>query len=204
VTFEGGEGSGKSTQIVLLYEHLLGKGLDAVILRDPGSTAVGEKIRRILKDKESVICTKAEALFYFGVRAQMVDEVILPSLAAGRIVLCDRFADSTFAYQGFGNRLCLDTLKVINDFVAFGVWPKLTFFLELSYAEGLKRKTAQAPLDRIEVRGLDYHKRVEEGYKYLAKEDERRVVTIDATLPVDEIQSIIRRKFHEAYNGNNE
>jgi len=208
ITFEGGEGAGKSTQIALLLEHLLAAGLDAVVVREPGSTATSEKIRKILKDKDSVIFARAEALLYFAARAQMVEEVILPHMEAGRIVLCDRFADSTFAYQGFGNGLCLEALKYINDFAAHGLAPNLTFYLQLDYAEGLKRKANQAELDRIEVRGSDYHRRVEEGYKYIAVEEEKaeigRIITIDAALPADEIQTTIRRKFYEAYNGNNE
>ncbi|MCL2855351.1 MAG: dTMP kinase [Defluviitaleaceae bacterium] len=194
ITFEGGEGAGKTTQIQLLRDHLLDCGLNVIAVRDPGGTAVAEQIRQMVKSNANAdIYVRTEALLYLAARCEMVNKLIRPHLSAGRIVLCDRFADSTIAYQGFANELDLEDLEQIGNFATGNLTPTLTFYLKIDPKEGLGRKTAQQDLDRVENKGLGYHKKVQAGFEYLAAKNPRRIVTIDATLGVDEIHQIIIR-----------
>jgi len=192
ITFEGGEGAGKSTQIALLLEYLEKNKLDVLCLRDPGGTVISEKIRDILKDKKNaVIAQKTEALLYLAARNQLVEELIKPSLAAGKIVVCDRFEDSTIVYQGHAGGIDLDELALLCHFVSKDLSPNLTFYLQLDPALGLLRKTGQGELDRTELKGLEFHKQVAKAYDARAKKYSERIAVIDATLPPDTIHDII-------------
>ena len=193
ITFEGQEGAGKSTQIKLAHDYLLSLDFDVIATRDPGGTTIAEKIRHILKDNNNAAISKeTEALLYVAARAQLVAEVIRPQLNKGGIVLCDRFTDSTIAYQGFGNSLDVDRLTTINNFATDNLVPDITFLLEIDPAVGLARKSAYKKLDRIEAKALPYHNLVKDGYKYLAEKNPGRIVTIDAAIGVDDIHDVIK------------
>ena len=194
ITFEGQEGAGKSTQIKMLYKFLSDAGDNVILTREPGGTDITEKIRRILKDAQNADITKeAEALLYVAARAQLVDEVIKPHLEADGIVLCDRYEDSTIAYQGFGNALDIDRLTDISNFASKGLVPDITFLLKIEPSVGLARKSAYKMLDRIEAKDMTYHNAVQQGYDYLTEKNPGRIVVIDGTLPPDEIFGIIVR-----------
>ena len=192
ITFEGGEGAGKTTQIQMLHDHLSAQGLAVAAVRDPGGTAIAEQIRAMVKSNANAdIYVRTEALLYLAARCEMVEKLIRPHLSAGRIVLCDRFADSTIAYQGFANGLEVEALEYIGRFATGDLTPTLTFYLKISPQDGLLRKTAQQDLDRVENKGLGYHKKVEEGFEHLAKNNPERIIAIDATLPINKIHQII-------------
>ena len=192
ISFEGGEGAGKSTQVELLAEYLEGLGQKVLALQDPGTTAIGNQIRAILKDlANAAISPKTEALLYLAARTQMIEELIRPHLACGFVIICDRFTDSTIAYQGFANGLDLADLEALNNFASGNLMPDLTFLLQIEPAWGLARKFAQNSYDRIEAKCLAYHKKVEEGYEYIANANKNRIVTIDAALPKEKIHNII-------------
>lgn len=174
ITFEGFEGSGKSTQIKLLAEFLRRNKYPIVVLREPGSTKIGEKIRRILLDKQNgSVCQKAELLLYLAARAQIVEEKIIPALGEGKIILCDRFQDATVAYQGFGLQMDRKIISLLGDFVTCKIKPDLTILLDIPIKEGLKRLGSSK--DRIEERSLSYHERVRAGYLKMAREEPRRI-----------------------------
>jgi dTMP kinase len=193
ITFEGPEGSGKSTQARLLGEHLQQDGVSVILTREPGGTRVGEKVRSILLDLANTdICPVTEALLYLASRAQLVHEVIRPSLDSCDVVVCDRFADSTFAYQGYGNGLDLLTLRSVNEFAAGGLHPDLTFYLDLPVKVGLERKKGpDVEWTRLDAKEVVFHERVRSGYLQMAAAEPARWVLIDATLPVDEIRRLI-------------
>ena len=204
VTFEGPEGSGKSTQIVALHEWLREKGYEVVRTREPGGTAIGDQIRRLLLDPDHQdILPMSEALLYSASRAQLVGQVIQPHLERGGIVLCDRYVDSTFAYQGYGRGMDMAALATIVDLATGGLVPDLTVYLDLPIEVGLKRRglrrhggELQLPLfgkwDRLDVQALDFHRRVREGYLEMARADPKRWLVVDATRPVGVIEAEIR------------
>jgi len=199
ITFEGGEGSGKTTQLKALLAHVRALQGEAVQTRDPGGTAIGNQVRELLLNGDNVrMSALAELFLYEASRAQLVQEVIRPALAAGRIVLCDRFTDSTVAYQGYGRGLNLDLLEQLNAVAAVGLRPDLTFLLDLDPAVGLARAAErlahphQQP-DRLEGEVLEFHQRVRAGYRALAAREPERVVILDATLGILELGAQIRR-----------
>lgn len=200
ITFEGGEGSGKTTQLKALLAHLRSAGRDVVETRDPGGTPIGKQIRNLLLDREHAgMAPAAELLLYEASRAQLVHEVIRPALSQGRIVLCDRFADSTVAYQGYGRGLDLDLIGRLNGLATEGLRPDLTFFLDLDPAMGLLRATRrvaerQERHDRIEGEVLAFHQRVRSGYGAIAAAEPERVIVLDASRGMTEIESDIRRR----------
>jgi dTMP kinase len=199
ITFEGGEGSGKTTQLKVLLAHLRSTGRDAVETRDPGGTSIGKQIRTVLLDPaRGGMTPAAELLLYEASRAQLVHEVIRPALAAGRIVLCDRFTDSTVAYQGYGRGLDLTLIGRLNTLAAEGLCPDLTFLLDLDPAVGLLRAARrmtepQQVHDRIEGEVLDFHQRVRTGYRAIAAAEPERVIVLDASRGMGEIEGQIRR-----------
>ena len=181
ITFEGSEGSGKSTQSALVLEYLQKRNLPVMLLREPGGVKISEAIREILLDTKSVgMGDECETLLYMAARAQMVKEVLIPSLKAGKIVICDRFLDSTIAYQGFGNGVDVKRIRQLGEFAVQGITPDLTLLFDIDTEKGLSRTNAQK--DRIELRSLDYHAKVRQGYLTLAKEEHNRikVITVDA------------------------
>jgi len=192
ITFEGQEGAGKSTQIKLLYDYLLAEGANVILTREPGGTEIAEKIRHILKDTDNAaMSNKAEALLYIAARAQLADEVILPHLASGGVVLSDRFTDSTIAYQGFGNGLNIDELISMSNFAGESLVPDITFLLTIDVKAGLARKLTQGAPDRIEQKDLSYHMAVKKGYEFLLRMYPQRILAIDGELQQDEIHEII-------------
>ncbi|MFA5096485.1 MAG: dTMP kinase [Candidatus Omnitrophota bacterium] len=177
ITFEGSEGCGKSTQSRLLYDFLKSKGKRVIYLREPGATRISEKIRGILLDaKNQAIVPEAEMLLYMAARAQIVAEIIKPALHRGVLVICDRFLDSTLAYQGYGLGMDLGLIRSIGRFATGGITPDLTFFLDLAVKRGLKHR--QASLDRIEMRSVNYHLRVRRGYLKLAGQEPARIKVV--------------------------
>ncbi len=203
VTFEGGEGTGKTTQLKALLAHLRAAGWDAIETRDPGGTPIGKQIRGLLLDPENTRMAAASELFlYEASRAQLVHEVIRPALDAGRIVLCDRFTDSTVAYQGYGRELDLDLIARLNAMATDGVRPDLTFLLDLDSEAGLARATQrvtqrQERHDRIEEEVLAFHQRVRAGYRAIAAAEPGRVAVLDAARGMAEIEGDIRRRVDE-------
>ena len=165
ITLEGCEGAGKSTQLRLLLDYLKENQIDFVCTREPGGTTISEKIRGIILDKDNTEMTpECEALLYASSRVQLLQQVILPSLNQGKIVICDRYYDSSFAYQAFARGLGLDFVKSINNFaLTYGV-PDLTLFLDISPTEAFKRKGGADMNDRIEAIGLEFHNKVYNGY----------------------------------------
>jgi len=196
ITFEGPEGSGKSTQGRLLVRYLQSKGKKAIFLREPGGTAISEKIRRILLDKTNhSISHLSEMLLYMAARAQLIQEIVKPALAKGYFVVCDRFLDSTIAYQGYGLGIDLSLIEQLGRFVTSGIRPDLTIFLDVGVKEGLR--ACGSKLDRIEQRSLVYHQRVRRGYLALVNKYPKRIKIVkpdrDKRKTQAEVRKIIRR-----------
>lgn len=189
ITFEGGEGAGKSTQLTRLAERLRVNGASVLSLREPGGTPFGEKMRDVLKQPGSVIQPAAEALLFAACRAQLVADVITPALAAGQVVLCDRFIDSTVAYQAGGRGLDRGLIESANRLACGSLRPHLTILLDLDPASGLGRASVrdQGQADRFEVLGAGFHQQVRSVYHTLAKEEPTRFFIVDASRPAETI-----------------
>lgn len=189
ITFEGIDGCGKSTQCELLKNYLESTGKDFVFVREPGGTVIGERIREILLDKKNTRMTaRTELLLFEAARAQITDEVIRPALEEGRIVLCDRFFDSSSAYQGKARGMGMDFVASLNMAATGGLKPDITFFFDISVEEALARRGKRGEAsDRIELAGLKFQEDVRSGYLELAGNSDGRIVTIDAKLGIDEI-----------------
>ncbi|MBM3250022.1 MAG: dTMP kinase [Candidatus Omnitrophica bacterium] len=190
ITFEGPEGCGKSTQSKLLYQYLKRKGLKAIYLREPGGTQVSEKIRKILLDPKNHIASRAEMLLYMAARAQIVDGVIRPALNRGINVICDRFMDSTLAYQGYGLGIDITFIRSVGFFATGGLNPDLTILLDVPVKQGLKHRHLKR--DRIEKRSLSYHNRVRRGYLKLARIEPRRLKVVEFVQGIEKVQQRIR------------
>ncbi len=192
ITFEGSEGSGKSTQSKLLCGYLKKKGYKVIFLREPGGTKISEKIRQILLDnKNDGMSRECEMLLYMAARAQLVREVILPALKSAKIVVCDRFLDSTLAYQGYGLGLGIKAIKYIGNIATAGLKPDLTVFLDLPIEKGLRHRKFKE--DRIEKRALSYHSRVRRGYLKLAGLEPQRIKIAKVESDKNKTQAAIRR-----------
>ena len=197
ITFEGPEGSGKSTQIKLLSEKLEGQGIKAICTREPGGTATGEAIRNILQHDAvgEPLTERTELLLFTASRAQLMDQVMLPALERGEWVICDRFIDSTMAYQGYARGLDIDTLDAINHFAIGGRKPDLTLLLDLDIEQGFERLeeryAAGGSADRFEREARDFHLRVRDGYHKLVARDPNRFRVIDADQAIDEVASTV-------------
>ncbi len=191
ITFEGPDGSGKTTQIELLKAYLSRKGFEIVFTREPGGTKISEKIRNIILDNEnSEMSDMCEALLYAAARAQLVNEVIKPALKEGKVVICDRFVQSSIVYQGIGRNLGAERIKDINEAAIDGLKPDITFLLTIPFEEGLKRKAKQKSLDRLENSGDEFHKRVYEGYMSLINSADY-ITAIDANRSLEDIHNDI-------------
>jgi len=211
ITFEGGEGSGKTTHANLLYRYLHDQGHRVVLTREPGGTRISDKVRAILLDPENTdILPHTEILLFSASRAQLSEEFIRPHLQQGYIVICDRYADSTMAYQGYGLGLDLDRLRAITTFATGGLKPDLTLYLDIPAESGLKRRLgvvdqgglaaagAQLPLsnkwDRLDRKEVEYHRRVQDGYEQLMLAEPDRWHRIDVDRPLEIVQDDIQRK----------
>ncbi len=192
ITFEGSEGSGKSTQAKMLLKYLKRRKIPAILIREPGSTKISEKIREILLDtKNKSMCDEAEMLLYMAARAQLVKEVIIPALKKGKVVICDRFLDATICYQGYGAGLDIEFIKKVGRFSTGGIKPDLTFLLDIDTKEGLRR--AGKYKDRIEQKNLPYHKRVRKGYLHLQRLEPKRIKLILVAENKTKTQATIRK-----------
>jgi dTMP kinase len=204
ITFEGPDGSGKSTQINLIANQLSRQGYKVLCTREPGGTAIGDQIRQVLHDiKNTEMSARAEILLYSASRAQLVEQVILPHLAEGGVVLCDRYADSTYAYQGYGRQLDFETLRLITGFATQGLKPDLTIYLDVLVEEGLRRKSAAnvtggGEWNRMDQLELAFHQRVRTGYLEMARQEPERWLIVDASAPVDQINQLICRRLEQA------
>lgn len=203
ITLEGGEGSGKSTLLFKLERELTKRGLQAVKTREPGGSSLGEQMRQwLLAAKSDVsISPFAELFLFLAARAQHLEEVIKPSLASGKIVICDRFNDSTIAYQGFARGLGMDLVERLCDVVCQGVMPEITFFLDVNPQEGLRRtrkahkdNAVAGEVDRIESEQLAFHERVRAGLHKLAANYPERIFVVDANQSADAVYKQVLRK----------
>ena len=195
ITFEGIDGCGKSTQCELLRNYLESLGRDFIFVREPGGTMIGEHIREILLDKKnSGMTPRTELLLFEAARAQITDEVIKPALESGKTVICDRFFDSSSAYQGMARGMGMDFVASLNMAATGGLKPDVTFFFDISAEEALARRGKRGEAsDRIELAGLKFQEDVREGYLELAKNSDGRIVTLDATLGIEEIFEQIKQ-----------
>jgi dTMP kinase len=197
ITFEGSEACGKSTQITLLADKLRALGIDPLLFREPGGTAAGEAIRHLLQHapEGEALTPEAELLLFAASRAQLVREKILPALEAGRVVICDRFMDSTTVYQGVARRIPSDDTGRINAFAVGDCLPDITFLLDLDHETSLTRmRTANRKPDRIERESLEFFEAVRQGYLILAKQNPERVILLDASRSIEEIAREIFKK----------
>ncbi len=203
INFEGIDFCGKSVQANLLYKKLLDLNIPAVLLRDPGGTHISEEIRAIVLDnKHHNMSSQAELLLYSAARTQMVSEEIIPRLEAGNVVICDRFYDSTTAYQGYGRKIDLNFIKQLNTFVTYGLRPHLTVLIDLKPEVALERnRAAGGKLDRLEQETFEFHQRVRDGYLELASSaaEKDRFVVIDGATSIGHIHenvlTTIKRRF---------
>lgn len=191
ITFEGGDGSGKSTQIALLKSWLIDEGFDVILTREPGGTQISEKIRELILDPTNTeMAYMTEAFLYAAARAQLVKQLIKPALEEGKVVICDRFVDSSIAYQAYGRGLG-DAVGVINTYAVDGCMPDLTILLSLDPQRG-SRRIADREHDRIEQASDSFHRKVYEGYLELEKKYPERIFGIDASGTIEAIAEQIR------------
>ncbi len=195
ITLEGPDGSGKTLQIHLLQEFLTGRGYRVFCGREPGDTSIGEQIRKILMDhRNSSMHPRTETLLFCAARAQLVEEVLKPHLAQGEIVLLDRYADSTLAYQGYGHQNDLELIRKLLDFATGGLKPDLTFLLDIDSKTGLERRqNGGGEWNRLDAYVLQYHQRVRQGYLTIAQADPARWKIVDASQAPDMVQSELQK-----------
>ena len=189
ITFEGGDGCGKTTQIKLLDEYLRNKGYKTLITREPGSKGLGEKVREILLNYDGDVSPVCESFLFLADRAQNVDCLIKPALEEGTIVICDRHTDSSVAYQGYGRGLDIDRIKKLNSIATSGLSPDLTIVLDVDVETSQKRVGAEK--DRMESAGIEFFERVRQGYLEIAKQEPERVKVVDSTKTINEIHKEI-------------
>lgn len=202
ITIEGTDGSGKTTQMGLIEEFLMKSGYDVLLTREPGGTRISEQIRDIILNPDHTeMGVYAEMLLYASARAQLVAEVVKPALEKGKIIVCDRFVDSTYAYQGFGRGISMEMLESINNFAIDGVMPDLTFFFDVDPVKALSRRRASSFTDRIENEEMDFHKRVYNGYIKLSDRYPERIKRIDSDRPVQNIWEDVRNNLHKILGG---
>jgi len=194
ITLEGPDGSGKSSQIKPLADFLCGLGYHVITTQEPGGTQISDQIRDVLKDmKNKSMHPRTETLLFCSARAQLVEQIIRPHLEHGDIIISDRYADSTLAYQGYGHGFDLSLLRQLLNFATGNLWPDLTILLDIDAREGLLRRKANgASWDRLDDYALEFHQRVREGYRHMTEEEPERWCIIDAAQAPSIVQSIIR------------
>ncbi|MDH5505971.1 MAG: dTMP kinase [Anaerolineae bacterium] len=194
ITLEGPDGSGKTTQVEPLADAIRDAGYDLVVTREPGGTLIGDQVRRVIMDlKNTKMYPEAEILLFQASRAQLVREVIQPTLAEGKIVLCDRYADSTLAYQGYGHQTDLEELKQIIRFATGGLTPDLTVYLDIDPEDGLRRRQGEGEeWNRLDAYELTFHQRVREGYHQMIAGEPERWVKVDAAQSAEKVQAAVQ------------
>lgn len=193
ITLEGPEGSGKTTQFRALTAFLCQEGYSVLATREPGGTQIGDQIRSLLFDfKNKEMQPRTEALLLQASRAQLVETVIRPHLLQGDLVLCDRFADASLAYQGYGHQMDLRALKAVIEYATGGLWPDLTLLLDVDVELGLSRREKGGDWNRLDAYPVAFHQRVRQGYLELAAADPQRWVVVDASRPMLEVQEELR------------
>jgi dTMP kinase len=201
ITLEGPEGSGKTTQLPLLADYLRQHGFNVLTTREPGGTSISEQIRTILHNLENKeMNPRTEILLYQASRAQLVEQVIKPHLKIGGVVLSDRYADSTLAYQGYGHQIDIESLRILVTFATGGLKPDLTILLNLDVETGLRRKELKGEWNRLDAYDLDFHQRVHKGYLQLVQAEPERWEVIDASFSPRKVQDELRRLVAERLN----
>ena len=194
ITLEGPEGSGKSSQLPLLQDFLINAGYSVFSTREPGGTLIGDQIREVLLDNKNIeMHPRTEILLFQASRAQLVEQVILPRIQKGEIVLCDRYADSTIAYQGYGHQVDLEKLKAIIDFATGGLKPDLTILLDLEVEIGLQRRKKEGDVNRLDQFVIEFHQRVRQGYHRLAESEPDRWVVVEASRSFEKVRKEIQK-----------
>ena len=198
ITMEGVDGSGKTTQLQLTARYLLDRGYDVVTTREPGGTKMAERIRGLVLDADAAINARTEVLLYLAARAEHVETVIKPALAEGKVVLCDRFADSTMVYQGFVRGIETDKVKALCEFAADGLQPDLTLLLDAAPEALLQRRADRGVRDRFEQEGLDFQKKVRAGFLSQANAEPARIKKVNALQNTEAVQTDIQKLLKEA------
>ena len=206
ITFEGIDSSGKSVQVKLLSDNLKREKIPHILVRDPGTTRISERIRQIVLDKNNKeMCHQSELFLFSAARAQMVSETILPNLEKGLTVICDRFYDSTTAYQGYGRDLDISIVRTINQFASLGREPDLTFYIDIEPSLALKRKyKTGSEFDRIEKEKHDFIRKVREGYLQIAAGEPQRIIIVKGDNPIDSIALEIWKHVKKSLIKNNQ
>lgn len=186
ITLEGADGCGKTTQLNLLKEYLTSRGYEIVVTREPGGKGLGEKLREILLNYDGEVSDRCEAFLYLADRAQNIDTIIKPAINSGKIVLCDRHTDSSVAYQGYGREQNIDNINMLNELAVNGVHPDLTIVFDIDTETSMARVGAEK--DRLESAGIEFHKRVRNGYIEIAKKNPQRIKVVDASQTIEDVQ----------------
>ena len=200
VSFEGGEACGKGTQIKKIKQYFEDNNIDYLITREPGGTEVGEQLRNLLLHSKADMSSEVEFLIFSASRRQIVEKVIAPALAEGKVVVLDRFYDSSYAYQGYAGNIKIEDVKAITDFAIAGYETDLTFLLDVDYDEAMRRKMSDENLknlDRMESKGREYHEKVRAGYLQLAKDNPQRIFVVDALQTQDAVFECIKNRLEE-------
>ena len=198
ITFEGADGCGKTTQLMLLAKYLKAQGREVVVTREPGARGLGEKIREILLNYDGEVSSRAEAFMFLADRAQHIDVIVNPAIKSGKIVLCDRHTDSSVAYQGYGRRLDIDEIKRLNSIATNGKKPDMTLIFDIDVETSMAR--VGDTKDRMESAGIEFFNRVRNGYLEIAKQEPNRVKVLDASKSIEEIHKNVIT-LYEKLNG---
>ncbi len=198
ITFEGADGCGKTTQLMLLAKYLKAQGREVVVTREPGARGLGEKIREILLNYDGEVSSRAEAFMFLADRAQHIDVIVNPAIKSGKIVLCDRHTDSSVAYQGYGRRLDIDEIKRLNSIATNGKKPDMTLIFDIDVETSMSR--VGDTKDRMESAGIEFFNRVRNGYLEIAKQEPNRVKVLDASKSIEEIHKNVIA-LYEKLNG---
>lgn len=202
LSIEGCDGSGKTTACKTVIERLTSEGYDVVYTREPGGSDIAEQIRNVILDvKNTAMDQRCEALLYAASRRQHLMEVILPALHLGKIVICDRFIDSSLAYQGYARGIGIDEVLQINQFAIEGYMPDMTVYYAIEAEEGLRRIASRKNLDRLDVESINFHKKVQEGYEILCKKYPERIKIVDASLDKETVAENTYKLIKEKING---